>query len=568
MNTNGVARKWTAEPSDIALGGAVKSPHPPFGKGGQRVARGDFRAQLCPKLVRFNLGFVTILVMACCLVLGAFASPAAAETIIVTTLTDTADPPFNADDPCGTGTISDLPGADGLISLREAISAANNTNGEQTVTFDPSLSGGIIVVNFDDLDGDTTPDPLPALCGGHTHIDGDLDGDDVPDIALEGSAFPGPSGVAGISVISSHNTVRGLQVQHFPVGFLVQAGDATTPGTVTHTRVQNNILSGSAQNGILVVTGDAPGSVLADTTLTHNLVMTNTGVGIRVLANQSAAGSDTHLAHTTITDNEVIGNSNLGITMASRGDNNVITAATLARNTVSGNTSVGINVMGGFAGADGNTLDVRIQDNTVADNGNVGIRVVAAQDNSSHNHVVARVRGNTVERNQVIGIATLAALGAGVFPTGTSVNNVLEVRIEQNTVKSQAGVGITVFGGTGNPDGRAGAVADNNQVQAVVVQNTVEDNTGRGIGLGAGGSGLASANTVEVWVARNTVCHNGADIAGEGGTGTVFVPVPNQGTGNLLEGRITHNTATTITVEDGVPGNQADVTQFNNDPCP
>src|SRR5262249_25373622 len=49
-----------------------------------------------------------------------------------------------------------------------------------------------------------------------------------------------------------------------------------------------------------------------------------------------------------------------------------------------------------------------------------------------------------------------------------------------------------------------------------------------------------------------------------------FLPLPNMGTGNLLEGRIFENTATTVVVQDGVgaPGNQAHVTQFNNDPCP
>jgi hypothetical protein len=67
------------------------------------------------------MGLRTTLMMACCLVLGGLAAPAAAKTIVVTTLTDTADPPFNADDPCGTGTIRDLPGADHLVSLREAL---------------------------------------------------------------------------------------------------------------------------------------------------------------------------------------------------------------------------------------------------------------------------------------------------------------------------------------------------------------------------------------------------------------------------------------------------------------
>src|SRR5713101_2258917 len=99
---------------------------------------------------RVTIGFVTLSII-CCLALGGFASPAVAHIIVITTLTDTADPPFNADGPCGTGTISDLPGADGLISLREAIIAANNTPGADTITFS---IGGAITVNFDDLDSD------------------------------------------------------------------------------------------------------------------------------------------------------------------------------------------------------------------------------------------------------------------------------------------------------------------------------------------------------------------------------------------------------------------------------
>jgi hypothetical protein len=69
----------------------------------------------------------TVRMLACCLALGSFASPAVAKTIVVTTLDDTADPPFDADGLCGTGTINDLPGDDDLISLHEAIIAANNT---------------------------------------------------------------------------------------------------------------------------------------------------------------------------------------------------------------------------------------------------------------------------------------------------------------------------------------------------------------------------------------------------------------------------------------------------------
>jgi hypothetical protein len=105
-----------------------------------------------------------------------------------------------------------------------------------------------------------------------------------------------------------------------------------------------------------------------------------------------------------------------------------------------------------------------------------------------------------------------------------------------------------------------------------VAHNTVEESTDRGIELCAGGVGLANSNTVDVWVAHNTVCNNaGTDIVGEGGfSGNVLFPVPNMGTGNVLAGQTFQNTATTVTVQDGAgaPGNQADVTQFNNNPCP
>jgi hypothetical protein len=68
-----------------------------------------------------------------------------------------------------------------------------------------------------------------------------------------------------------------------------------------------------------------------------------------------------------------------------------------------------------------------------------------------------RIKGNTLKRNQFIGIETVAADGAADFSTGTSVNDVLDVRIERNTVKSQTGGGVLVAGGVGSADGRAGA---------------------------------------------------------------------------------------------------------------
>ena len=476
---------------------------------------------------RITISFITILFTTCCLTFGGFASPALAKNIVVTTLTDTADPPFDANGPCGTGTISDLyrPDGDGLVSLREAIIAANNTPGADTITF---ATGGTIAVNS----------PLPALCGGHTRIEGDLDADGNPDITLEGSALPAFAFIAGLGVISSHNTVSSLQVQHFPVGILVQAGDFPIPGasgTVEHNTVANTVVTNSSFYGILVFT----------------------------------AGSDTQITHTTVTDNEVKENGFIGIFMSSSGDRNVFSHDTFARNTVAGNAFVGILIQGGFDGADENTFEVDVKDNTVTDNGFSGIEILGGVENSSNNHGVARVRGNTVERghrNQ--GIGAIAGIGAENSSNGTSNNNVLDVRIEQNTVRNQTGEGMYIAAGEGSPDGRPGGIADSNQMQVIVEHNTVENNPAKGIEVDAGSTGEASGNALEVRVAHNTVCHN-TDIAirGEGGfSGDALFPA-NTGARNVLTGKIFQNTATVV-VQDGTSGNTADVRQFKNDLCP
>jgi hypothetical protein len=92
---------------------------------------------------------------------------------------------------------------------------------------------------------------------------------------------------------------------------------------------------------------------------------------------------------------------------------------------------------------------------------------------------------------------------------------------------------------------------------------------GEGIHLEAGGSGEANANAVDVRVSKNTVCGStDADIRALGGLlDNPFLP-DNTGTGNELTGKLFHNTAKTVTVADGTPENTANVTQFQNVPCP
>src|SRR5689334_8755916 len=105
-----------------------------------------------------------------------------AATVIVDTLNDLADSPFDADGACGSGTLSELPGSDNRISLREAIVATNNTPGPHTIVFSDGLRGGVIHIGFDNLDMGNAPNALPQLCRGDVTIDGDSDDDGTPDV--------------------------------------------------------------------------------------------------------------------------------------------------------------------------------------------------------------------------------------------------------------------------------------------------------------------------------------------------------------------------------------------------
>lgn len=97
----------------------------------------------------------------------------------------------------------------GWQTLRWAIEKANSHVGPDRILFAPQLKGAIILVFS----------PLPTLTDDRTAINGDIDGDGRPDVAVSGrKALPatgGPGPVSGL-VIEGHGcTVRGLAIVAF-----------------------------------------------------------------------------------------------------------------------------------------------------------------------------------------------------------------------------------------------------------------------------------------------------------------------------------------------------------------
>ncbi|MDC1500225.1 CSLREA domain-containing protein [Octadecabacter sp.] len=114
--------------------------------------------------------------------------------------------------------------SDGVISLREAITLANENPDADTITFDASLDGETVTLSGTEL----------ALTSDIT-IDGDIDGDNVADITIDGNdtsrVFNISSG--GIATLDAL-TITG--------GNAFSGGGISNYGTAT---VTNSTLSGN-----------------------------------------------------------------------------------------------------------------------------------------------------------------------------------------------------------------------------------------------------------------------------------------------------------------------------------
>lgn len=514
--------------------------------------------------------------------MGVLAVPAAAQVTQVTTLIDRADPPFDGVEldpfalPCGSGTLSDLPGADGLVSLREAITAANDTAGPQTITFAPALRGGTIRVDFDTLDLDAAPDPLPFLCDAETTIDGDLDGDDVPDITLDGSAIPlAADGIDdGLLIASRDITVNALRVQAFPSGGIgivhlssfpdTEAADNTISnnivtrvpapifinagltipfvgpvgGLVSGTRITGNTVSNATPCGICILTGDAPDSEIAATTISDNRVMSGTQLGILVQTGSSAAGADTTISTTTISGNEVAGNGSNGIVAVGfQGTRHTITRLAIRDNDVHDNQFTGIVLTATFCGGSDNLMRATVAGNVLARNaprdatsgvfagGGLNLNCAATPSPAERNHLEVSITDNIIadEPGAAIGIVGGGGLGAS--------HNEVTATVAGNRLNRSGGSALAVIGGLGDGQG----TTDGNIVVADLGRNAIKDNVGGGITV-VGGIGTADQNLVTVTVADNAVRDSGDfGLALTGGINA-------SGSQNTVAGMVVRNT--------------------------
>jgi hypothetical protein len=295
--------------------------------------------QFLPNRKEFKMHKVARIMAVLGLVLGltlvlalGMARPARAATITVDTTSDVLD----AAGSCGAVTFASLPGPDGNISLREAVCAASNDVGADTINFDGSLAGQTIIITG------TSGLTIQSANGDNTIIDGDVDGDGDADVTLTyGGATPG---ISGIRVRSSDNVIESLIIQEFSgYGIYVQSY-SSSPFTADNNVISNTVVISNSFYGIYVDESTSGGS--ADgTQVLRSRVSGNLYYGIRV---KGAANTEVltnviglDAAGTAAQPNGTAGDKFDGLNLSGA------TTSTVRANTISGNERNGIFIDGG-----------------------------------------------------------------------------------------------------------------------------------------------------------------------------------------------------------------------------
>jgi hypothetical protein len=417
------------------------------------------------------VGLVLALVLA-----GVVPRPTYAATVTVNSTTDVNDG--------DTSSIANLiadPGTDGVISLREAIQAANNTSGLDTIEFNIPLCGGPCTIQ--------PASALPVLNAGGTTIDGYSQAGAVPGalrIEIDGS---GAGYAYGFLINSAGNVIQGLVINRFSrSGICLEGGGAT-----------NNTIAGN----FIGLAADG----------TTDLGNTQDGVYIYAGAQNNTIGGDTDEERNIISGNQIF-----GIFISGSGTMNNIVSGNYIGTDVSGTVDRGNDWSGIFitGGAQNNTIggDTDGERNVISGNNEDGVRIQGSSTMS-----------NTISGNYI-----------GIYDYGTG-----DLGNTYNGVSISDGAQNNTIGG--NTDGERNVIASNDQNGVYISESGTMNNivSGNYIGLdafandqGNGENGVYIYNGAQ----NNTI---GGDMAGErnliSGNSQSGVRLEGSGTtGNIVSG--------------------------------
>jgi hypothetical protein len=479
--------------------------------------------------------------------------PTATATLPVTLeITVTTDQDIVDGDTSGLTALLAAPGADGVISPREAVEAANLTEGPKRIAFAPALKDATLYLG----QAQRYEEPRLLLTADQLSISGDVDGDGISDITLDGSALD-PNYSMAFIINASQVTLEYLQFnafRNFAVAFAC-VNDVCGQRTYSQIILRNNVITSDVGGGGILLAPLKIVSDMADPRLFSHISISDVQIvgnqisvrnggngGIFIMA-AGAGGSDNYLSNllihgntiaspgTTITVNAADGSSYYfrfpGEEMFS--DRNVVEQVVISSNTLNPEGVGGdsarpagvVMVAGNFGNSDNTIRDVRIADNTISASAEHMVTL-----NPTNNDVLGGLplttraaTGNAIENVEISGntshadssaFSLLAASGQDPAPRGAT-GRLSHIWIHDNQILDYKWEGIDIFTGVGESD---------NLIEDVVIEkNTftaLEITKGQALFVYAGGcSGCtrpSARNQILGLVIRENVV-NGNDFA-------------------------------------------------------
>ena len=510
--------------------------------------------------------------------------------VVVTTAADTVD-----------GDVSDLDslradvGADGYISLREAILASNVTSGVESILFD---------ISTDDLNYSALSNSYLIQLSGSVlpHLDEavSVDGtsqwgfDGTPVIDLDGNGLAGH----GFQTDASNLAIRGLAIRNFD-GYGIHIS-----GSSTHTIQGNYIgtdidglaasantaggihLSGGADDVTIGGTGQNEGNLIAfnqgdgiesfdnGQTIQNNVIHSNTGSGIRLATASGNTITGNHIGTDAVGTASGLGNGTFGIELDNSANNQIGGSAAADRNVISGNALEGISIWNA-----GSTLNT-IQGNYIGvdSTGNTGLG-----NNADGIVIGGGAHNNTIGGDRTSGEGNVISGQLGATSDGIEIDN---AGADNNKIYGNY-IGTNFDGTAAIANGRYGVVIYNG-VQGTRVGgglagqgNIISGNTSYGVIIDGNGVTTTSGNYVQ----GNHIGLNAAgdapiaNLAGgiritSGAQGNFIGGDWNAGQGNVISGNggttagiyITGDNSDNNTIQGNLIGLSADgSTPFAND---
>ena len=490
-----------------------------------------------------------------CLLAALGTATASPDTITVDSTTDVLDTAVG----CDLVGIGDLPGPDKETSLREAICAANNHAGTDTIAFSiPVTDTGYEVSGITNTWTISLTSSLPILSGGGTVISGTTQGDlnpDGPGIEISGADL---SGVPCLEITSTDNVVHGLVINRCPLaGVLIQTAGAdynTVSGNYIGTDASGSSELGN-KTGVAIGDGAQGNVVGGNSPEERNVISGNSQYGVYIYNDSDRNTVSGNYIGTDATGAQDLGNTETGVAIAYGPQNNTVGGDTEGeRNIISGNDSAGVAIYDAQNNTvSGNFIGTVVSGTQALGNASMGVSIGGgAQNNTvggdtegernviSGNWMGVSIAGtntmsNTVSGNyigtDVAGSSDLGNTNAGLRIASEAQYNTIGGRTagERNVISGNNFYGVEISGSeadsnqvSGNYIGidAAGTEELGNTYDAVRIGDGAQNNT-----IGGQTAGERNVIAASTWngvyikgngTDGNTVSHNyiGTDVTG------------------------------------------------------